>query len=598
MPKKSRKNVGLIGLGIIGSRVPNALRTAGFHVYVWNRTPRAAPNFLASARQVAELCDIIQIFVSDAQALFDVLDGMGDALTSSHIILCNSTVGPEATLDAARIVQDRGAQFLDAPFTGSKGAADKRELVYYIGGDDKVLQVAEPVLKASSKSIVKIGKIGDAAIVKVATNMISAVTVQTLAEAYAIVKGSGIDPKTLGEALKHHALRSGITETKFPKMLAKDYDPHFSLKHMFKDVQLGIHIANSLDIDLPATTSTAGVMYGGLTRGWADQDFSVLARNYQKEDEPPPLYTPPAAKAPEKLAALPPAPEATALPEPAPAAAPAPAITPAAVEVPALASAPAASVITLPASTPAPIPAPAPAIAAAAAADPAPIAAPAVPAATETPAVAAAPAPVDTSTPAPAAIEEPAPAPAPIAASVPESPKDAPAPAPPSIEKREVPRDPTPNELRDVGIKLPDTAPQPSNDLPPILELDPSYVRPSEPLPKPVVPSPLFPTFEAGKTEVPGGTPKSDTEVSKADAAPVKNPEAVPAQNAEPALAAQKTAEGDAKKIEAAPGESTGEKKPENIDRPDEPKGANGEPARPHTPFVRIRRWFGTGSPN
>jgi 3-hydroxyisobutyrate dehydrogenase-like beta-hydroxyacid dehydrogenase len=284
MPKKSRKNVGLIGLGIIGSRVANALRSEGFHVYVWNRTPRAAPNFLASPKQVAELCDIIQIFVADAQALFDVLDGMGEVLTPSHVILCSSTVGPEATLEAARIVRDHGAQFLDAPFTGSKSAAESRELVYFIGGDDKTLQLAAPVLKASSKQIVKIGKIGDAAVVKVATNMISAVTVQTLAEAYAIVKGSGIDPVALSEALKYHAVRSGITDAKLPNMLERQYEPHFSLKHMFKDVQLGIHIANSLDIDLPATTSTAGVMYGGLTRGWADEDFSVLARAYQKED--------------------------------------------------------------------------------------------------------------------------------------------------------------------------------------------------------------------------------------------------------------------------------------------------------------------------
>jgi 3-hydroxyisobutyrate dehydrogenase-like beta-hydroxyacid dehydrogenase len=289
MPKKSRKNVGLIGLGIIGSRVANALRLGGFHVYVWNRTPRAAPHFLGSPRQVAELCDIIQIFVADAQALFDVLEAIGDGLTPSHVIVCNATIGPEATLDAAKLVQGRGAQFLDAPFTGSKAAAENRELIYYIGGDDKTLQTAEPVLKASSKAIVKIGKIGDAAVVKVATNMLSAVMVQTLAEAYAIVKGSGIDPVALETALKNHAVRSGITDAKLAKMLARDYEPHFSLKHMFKDVQLGIHIANSLDIDLPATTSTAGVMYGGLTRGWADQDFSVLARSYQKEDEPKPL---------------------------------------------------------------------------------------------------------------------------------------------------------------------------------------------------------------------------------------------------------------------------------------------------------------------
>ena len=295
MPKKSRKNVGLIGLGIIGSRVANALRTGGFHVYVWNRTPRAAPNFLASPRQVAELCDVNQLCVADAQALFDVLDSMGDGIKPSHTIICSATVGPEATLEAARIVHDRGGQFLDAPFTGSKMAAQNRELIYFIGGDDKTLASAEPVLKISSKAIVKIGKVGDAAVIKVATNMISAVTVQTLAEAYAIVKDSGIDPRTLGEALKHHAVRSAITDSKLACMLDRNYEPHFSLKHMFKDVQLGIHIANSLDIDLPATTATAGVMYGGLTRGWADDDFSVVARNYQSEEPAPAIPAPKAA---------------------------------------------------------------------------------------------------------------------------------------------------------------------------------------------------------------------------------------------------------------------------------------------------------------
>jgi 3-hydroxyisobutyrate dehydrogenase-like beta-hydroxyacid dehydrogenase len=431
MPKKSRKNVGLIGLGIIGSRVANALRAEGFHVYVWNRTPQAAPNFLASPRQVAELCDIIQIFVADAQALFDVLDSMGEVLTPSHIILCNSTVGPEATLEAARIVRERGAQFLDAPFTGSKTAAETRELVYYIGGSDKTLQLAEPVLKASSRAIVKIGKIGDAAVVKVATNMISAVTVQTLAEAYAIVKGSGIDPVALSEALKHHAVRSGITDAKLTKMLDRQYEPHFSLKHMFKDVQLGIHIANSLDIDLPATTSTAGVMYGGLTRGWADDDFSVLARAYQKEDAPKPLAAP-----------LPPTPHESVLPE---------------------------------------------------------------------------------------------------------RPKEIlPALAP---QKREPPRELTADELRNVGIIVPE---------PPAAEKAPLVAEKVAP----VVEESAKETVVA-KDDSAGNLPKAEP-VNKTAAA-----------SAEPAAAS------------AAPAGASAA-----------PAGASAEAAQPHTPFVRIRRWFGTGSPN
>jgi len=452
MAKKSRKNVGLIGLGIIGSRVANALRQAGFHVYVWNRTPRAAPNFLASPRQIAELCDIVQIFVSDAQALFDVIDGMGDALTPSHIILCNATVGPEATLDAARIVQDRGAQFLDAPFTGSKAAAQNRELVYYIGGDDATFHVVEPVLKASSKAIVKIGKIGDAAVIKLATNMISAVTVQTLAEAYAIVKGSGINPKALAEALKPHAVRSGVTDAKLAKMLDRDYEPHFSLKHMFKDVQLGIHIANSLDIDLPATTSTAGVMYGGLTRGWGDEDFAALARNYQKEDAPEPLYAPPK-------------------PEPAPSSGvkPGPLLVDGPKELPKLEL----------------------------------------------------------------AREEPV----------------APAPAP---AMKEPPRDPTPDELRDIGIKLPEPGAPPEQPKPAVaLQPEPAKAEPAKP--------------EPVKTE------PVKTEPVKAE--PVKTEPVKP----EP----PKAAEAPAKIAEEKPAAT-------------EPVPADG--SRPHT-FVRIRRWFGTGAP-
>ena len=73
------------------------------------------------------MCDVIQLFVADARALFDVLEAMREALTPQHVILCNATVGPEATLEAARLVQERGAKFLDAPFTGSKSAAEARQ---------------------------------------------------------------------------------------------------------------------------------------------------------------------------------------------------------------------------------------------------------------------------------------------------------------------------------------------------------------------------------------------------------------------------------------------------------------------------------------
>ena len=270
----------MIGLGIIGSRVAAGLRAAGFQVYVWNRSAKPAPNFLGSPAEVAESAEIIQIFVADAQALFDVVEAMSETLTPKHVVVCNATVGPEAVLEAAQLVETRGAQFLDAPFTGSKIAAEKRQLVYYVGGPDPAFLRARPILELTSKNIVRMGGIGHASTIKVVTNMISAVTAQVLAEALSIVQKAGLEPESLAAAIELNACRSGVIDLKLPKMMSGDYEPHFSLKHMFKDVQLGIHMANALDIEIPTTTVTAGVMYGALNQGWGDLDFSVLFKNY------------------------------------------------------------------------------------------------------------------------------------------------------------------------------------------------------------------------------------------------------------------------------------------------------------------------------
>jgi len=73
---QKRETVGIIGLGIIGSRVAANLRRANFSVVVWNRTPRSEPNFLASPAEVAEAADIIQIFVRDGKTLLEVLQNL------------------------------------------------------------------------------------------------------------------------------------------------------------------------------------------------------------------------------------------------------------------------------------------------------------------------------------------------------------------------------------------------------------------------------------------------------------------------------------------------------------------------------------------
>jgi 3-hydroxyisobutyrate dehydrogenase-like beta-hydroxyacid dehydrogenase len=280
MARKS-KNVGLIGLGIIGSRIAAVLRKGGFQVFVWNRTPRPEQNFVGSPAEVAELCDLVQLFVADGEALLEMVRQLSPALTAHHVVTAHGTVAPESMRAAAAIVQRRGARFLDAPFTGSKVAAENGQLVYYIGGDEAALKQVRPILEASSKEIVLIGEnIGDATILKVATNLVTAATAQVAAEALALVRRAGVAPELFGKAMKCNASNSTSLEMKVPMMLAGDFEPHFSVKHMLKDVRIGLKLAREFSLDLPVTEVSADMLLDELKRGRGDADYSSVAQKY------------------------------------------------------------------------------------------------------------------------------------------------------------------------------------------------------------------------------------------------------------------------------------------------------------------------------
>lgn len=271
--------VGVIGLGIIGAPIAGHLERAGYRVARWNRTPKQGA--LASPADVAHAARVIHLFVADTAAVLEVLDAMGEALTPEHIILCNATIGLQGTLDAARKTASFGASFLDAPFTGTKGAADKAQLLYYIGGDTALLERVRPILEVSGgKGIVPIGKVGDAAVIKVATNVLSAAMVETLSEMAGVVKAAGMAPEVLAHALEFHGIRSGLSDLKLPKILSGDFSPHFYLKHMLKDARLGTDLARQFGMDLPVTEATTAAMETAVEKGWGDEDFAVLARRF------------------------------------------------------------------------------------------------------------------------------------------------------------------------------------------------------------------------------------------------------------------------------------------------------------------------------
>jgi 3-hydroxyisobutyrate dehydrogenase-like beta-hydroxyacid dehydrogenase len=280
MARGTRKNVGVLGLGIIGQRVVDNLRERGFHVFVWNRTPRPVPNFVGSPSEVAELCDYIQIFVSDDDALLQMAQRMTPNLTANHIVMAHCTVSPDTMRAAAEIVERRNAKLLDCPFTGSKNAAEKGELVYYVGGDEAALLRVRPILEASSKQIIEIGKVGDATTIKVATNMITAASVQAAAEALALVSKSGLAPEKFVTAMRNNGSNSATLDMKLPMMMEGNFEPHFSVKHMLKDVVIATRLARAFGIEFGATDASRHGLTEEMRQGRGDADYASLFRQY------------------------------------------------------------------------------------------------------------------------------------------------------------------------------------------------------------------------------------------------------------------------------------------------------------------------------
>jgi 3-hydroxyisobutyrate dehydrogenase-like beta-hydroxyacid dehydrogenase len=238
------------------------------------------PNFVGAPDELAEMCDCLQIFVSDDGALDFVVKQLSPGLTARHTVIAHSTVSPSSMTAAAEVVERRGARFIEAPFTGSKEAAEKGELVYYVGGDEAAIKDARPVLEASSKQIIAIGEVGQATAIKLATNMVTAATVQAAAEALALVHAAGVPTEIFAAAMAQNASNSTTLSMKLPKMMQRNFDPHFSVKHMLKDMQIASRLGMSHHLELGVSSAARDRLLEQFQSGHGDEDYTAIIRKF------------------------------------------------------------------------------------------------------------------------------------------------------------------------------------------------------------------------------------------------------------------------------------------------------------------------------
>jgi 3-hydroxyisobutyrate dehydrogenase-like beta-hydroxyacid dehydrogenase len=270
------QRVTVVGLGIIGSAWAQNLHADGLTVLGWNRTPRELPFFEPDLVKAVVDAEMIIIIVADPPAIDNVLRVILPHLKQGQLVVQSSTISAYWTKEFARRVEATGARFLEAPFTGSKLAAEARKTVFYLGGPVDIADVARPVLTRLSVDMLHIGELGTASSLKLALNLNLALMCEALSESLTLIRAEGISDEKFFEALHINMGRSGFADLKEPKFVAKDYSPQFALKHMNKDLRLALETAG--DLELPVAEALKDFYDRGMDAGMGEDDLTGLIR--------------------------------------------------------------------------------------------------------------------------------------------------------------------------------------------------------------------------------------------------------------------------------------------------------------------------------
>lgn len=273
----SAPTIGILGLGIIGRIWAGHYHDAGRLAATWNRTPRPdAPHPHDTPLAVAETADILQIVVADPPAVRSVLDAILPALGPGKIVIQSATIDPASSATFHDLVTATGARYLEAPFTGSKPAAEQRHTVYYLGGDAALIAELEPVLSLVSAHRFHIGDHRQAATLKLAMNLNIAAQMEALNESLTLARRAGINDDTFFGALSQNVSYSGVAKLKEPKLRAADFSPQFSVKHMLKDMRLASAI-NGCE-DFPVLDAVRTRLHETAAAGHAEDDFAATLK--------------------------------------------------------------------------------------------------------------------------------------------------------------------------------------------------------------------------------------------------------------------------------------------------------------------------------
>jgi 3-hydroxyisobutyrate dehydrogenase len=240
-----------------------------------------------TAASVVGGSEVVFLCLPSAKHVRAVFEGEGIARHVRHgrIIIDLGTSSVSQTRDFAGQLQAKGAAWLDAPIARTRQAAQDGTLSVMVGGPRELYAAVEPLIRCFATDVTHCGDVGAGQVTKILNNMVLFETVNALAEAVAVARHSGVEPKLLLEtlskgsadsfALRNHGLKA-IVPGVFPERA-------FSTEYALKDLSYALELAGDAGIRLRGAELVGTILQEAIDAGSGENYFPVIARHIAKQ---------------------------------------------------------------------------------------------------------------------------------------------------------------------------------------------------------------------------------------------------------------------------------------------------------------------------
>lgn len=283
--------IGFIGLGQMGRGMAARLIDRGYELNVWNRTRDAAAAFRArgaavSARAEQVLAaDVVITMLADDAAVSAVwlASGMVERMPRSAIHLNMASVSLSLGKELARRHYAAGSSYVSAPVFGRPPSAASGQLDIVAAGDETAIARCAPLFEALGRRWFNVGTEPHCAnIVKIARNFLLGTIIESLGEAFALVRKSGVDAASFLDILTSTSMNSPAYKNYGRLILDKPEQPTFTLKLGMKDVELALRAGQDTGVPMPLAELLIKQHTAAIEHGYGDKEWAALG-NYIAE---------------------------------------------------------------------------------------------------------------------------------------------------------------------------------------------------------------------------------------------------------------------------------------------------------------------------